>query len=74
MVEGLDLFRDRFREFDDAFVLIGGVACHEWFAQQGVEFRATKDLDIVLIVEAVAFSKFPRSKPAGSTVFARLDT
>ena len=53
MVKGLDLFRERFREFEGAFVLIGGAACHEWFAQQGVEFRATKDLDIVLIVEMV---------------------
>lgn len=53
MVKGLDLFRERFREYEDAFVLIGGAACHEWFAQQGAEFRATKDLDIVLIVEVV---------------------
>jgi hypothetical protein len=53
MVKGLDLFRERFREFEDAYVLIGGAACHEWFAQQGAEFRATKDLDIVLIVEMV---------------------
>ena len=53
MVRGLDLVRERFREFEGAFVLIGGAACHEWFAQQGVEFRATKDLDIVLIVEMV---------------------
>ncbi|PTY02767.1 hypothetical protein DB346_08310 [Verrucomicrobia bacterium LW23] len=53
MVKGLDLFRERFQEFEGAFVLIGGAACHEWFAQQGAEFRATKDLDIVLIVEMV---------------------
>jgi len=53
MVKGLDLFRERFRAFEGAFVLIGGVACHEWFAKQGVEFRPTKDLDIVLIVEMV---------------------
>jgi hypothetical protein len=51
MVKGLELFRERFRQFEGAFVLIGGAACHEWFAQQGADFRATKDLDIVLIVE-----------------------
>jgi hypothetical protein len=34
-------------------VLIGGVACHEWLASQGLEFRATTDIDIVLIIEAV---------------------
>jgi len=53
MVRGLDLFRERFRGFEGAFVLIGGAACHEWFAAQGAEFRPTKDLDIVLIVEMV---------------------
>ena len=53
MVIGLDLFRERFRKFDGSFTLIGGAACHEWFATQGAEFRPTKDLDIVLIVEMV---------------------
>ena len=53
MVKGLDLFRERFREFEGSFVLIGGAACHEWFAQMGAEFRPTKDIDIVLIVEMV---------------------
>lgn len=53
MVTGLDLFRERFREFEGAFVLIGGAACHEWFAAQREEFRPTKDLDIVLLVEVV---------------------
>jgi len=53
VVKGLDLFRERFREFQNSFVLIGGAACLEWFAQQGAEFRRTDDLDIVLIVEMV---------------------
>jgi hypothetical protein len=51
MVKGLDLFRERFRRFGSSFVLIGGVACHEWFVQQEAEFRPTKDLDILIIVE-----------------------
>ncbi len=54
MVRGLDLFRERFREFEGSFVLIGGAACDEWFAAAGLEFRATKDLDIVLIIEVLA--------------------
>ena len=53
MVKGLDLFRDRFREFEDSFILIGGAACDEWFASEGLAFRATKDLDIVLIIEVL---------------------
>lgn len=53
MVKGLDLFRERFREFEGAFTLIGGAACDEWFTAQGLPFRATKDLDIVLIIEVL---------------------
>ena len=54
MVRGLDLFRERFREFEGSFILIGGAACDEWFAASGLEFRATRDLDIVLIIEVLA--------------------
>ena len=53
MVKGLDLFRERFRKFEGSFILIGGAACDEWFSSVGLEFRATKDLDIVLIIEAI---------------------
>ena len=38
----------------DAFVVIGGVACDEWLTAQGLKFRATKDVDMVLIVESLA--------------------
>ena len=31
MVKGLEPFRERFREFEGAFTLIGGAACDEWF-------------------------------------------
>lgn len=53
MVKGLTLFRERFREFEASYTLIGGAACDEWFTSQGLPFRATKDLDIVLIIEVV---------------------
>ena len=53
MVKGLDLFRERFRDFEGSFTLIGGAACDEWFTAQGLPFRATKDLDIVLIIEVI---------------------
>ena len=50
-VKGLDLFSARFADFREAFVLIGGAACDLWFSDQNLAFRATKDLDIVLILE-----------------------
>jgi hypothetical protein len=53
MIRGLERFRKHFAEYRKAFILIGGVACHEWFATQGLEFRATKDMDIVLVVETL---------------------
>jgi hypothetical protein len=53
MVVGLGLFRERFRSFQDSFVLIGGAACDDWFGRQQLPFRATKDLDIVLLAEAL---------------------
>jgi hypothetical protein len=53
VIRGLDRFRDHFAEYRKAFVLIGGVACHEWLSTLGLKFRATKDIDIVLVVEAL---------------------
>ena len=34
-------------------MLIGGAACDEWFSRLSMTFRATRDLDIVQILEAV---------------------
>lgn len=53
MVEGLTMFRDRFRGLDDCYVLIGGTACDLWMGERALDFRATKDLDMVLVVEAL---------------------
>lgn len=51
MVKGLALFAEHFRDHRDRYVLIGGAACDLALQAAGVEFRATKDLDIVLCVE-----------------------
>jgi len=53
MVAGLDIFRDYFAEDTDKYVLIGGAACDILFTRNDVPFRATRDLDVVLIVEAL---------------------
>jgi hypothetical protein len=53
MVKGLDIFREHFKDFPDSYVLIGGVACYLAMEEAGVDFRATKDLDIVLCAEAL---------------------
>ncbi len=50
MVRGLDVFRDWFRDFTDKYILIGGTAADAAMAEAGEDFRATKDLDIILVV------------------------
>lgn len=52
MVKGMDKFREYFAEYADQYVLIGGAACDISFNESNMDFRATKDLDMVLIVEA----------------------
>jgi len=53
MVRGLAKFREQFRSHAGQYVLIGGAACDLLMEEAGLEFRATKDLDIVLSVEAL---------------------
>jgi hypothetical protein len=53
MIKGLDIFIDFFHEFNEQYVIIGGVACDIIFDDYNIPFRATKDIDMVLIVEAL---------------------
>lgn len=50
-VKGLDIFSETFKEYKENYILIGGAACDLWFSEQGMEFRKTKDLDVVLILD-----------------------
>jgi len=54
MVEGLGIFKDHFKDHTDHYILIGGSACDWQLEQKGFNFRATKDLDIILVVEALS--------------------
>lgn len=53
MVKGLDLFSKYFNDYKDQYVLIGGSACDVIFEFNDSYFRATKDLDIVIIIEVL---------------------
>ena len=53
MVKGIDIFKEFFSDFQDQYVLIGGAACDIVFQEANLPFRATKDLDMVLIIEAL---------------------
>lgn len=52
-IRGLDVFGQHFSDFRDQYVLIGGVASWLTMDEAGQSFRATKDLDIVLVIEAL---------------------
>lgn len=54
MVTGMVQFRQHFAGYENAFVVIGGAACDEWFTREGARFRATKDIDMVLVLEALS--------------------
>jgi hypothetical protein len=51
MVRGLQRFRDAFAAHAHQYALIGGTACDLLLSQVDLPFRATKDLDIVLLSE-----------------------
>lgn len=53
MVTGFTLFKEKFEAFQGQFVVIGGTACDLLMENEELEFRATKDIDIVLIVESM---------------------
>ena len=67
MVRGIDTFRRYFAEYEEQYVLIGGAACDILFESNDAAFRATRDLDMVLIIEALT----PETRGVGpvSTVF-----
>ena len=52
-MKGLDIFREHFAGTDHQYVLIGGAACEIIMQEVELDFRATKDLDLVLLVEAL---------------------
>lgn len=53
MVKGMDTFKKYFAEYENQYVLIGGAACDIAFESNDTTFRPTRDLDMVLIVEAL---------------------
>ena len=54
MVKGLDVFKKYFEAYSDNYVIIGGTACDILIEDAGFTPRATKDIDIILIVEALS--------------------
>ena len=53
MVRGIEIFKEKFRDYKGQYVFIGGAACDIILGREGISFRNTKDLDIVLLAEVL---------------------
>ena len=51
MVPGIDSFREKFKDYTDYYTIIGGTACDILLSEVDLPFRATKDIDMILIME-----------------------
>ena len=54
MVIGFDRFREAFQDFAENYIVIGGSACDWLFTSLNTQFRATKDIDLVVIAERMS--------------------
>ena len=63
-MRGLSVFKEKFADYSGNYVVIGGMACLIIFEDVGESFRATQDVDIVVLMEennhdfAAAFWEF----------------
>jgi hypothetical protein len=53
MVVGLEMLRTYLAGYDRHYTIIGGTGCEIRLEGQGIPFRATKDIDILLILESL---------------------
>ena len=58
MVNGLKLFKEQFQTFNDCYTVIGGTACSILMEDAALAFRATQDIDMILLVESQQFNDF----------------
>lgn len=53
MLLGNETFKRHFVDFKDQYIVIGGTACELLLAEAALDFRLTRDIDMVLVVEAL---------------------
>lgn len=51
MIEGLEKFKEKFKDYSDNYTVIGGAACDILMSQENIDFRATKDIDMIVLLE-----------------------
>ena len=77
MVIGFDRFREAFQDFAENYIVIGGSACDWLFTSLNAQFRATKDIDLVVVAErmspAFAAMIWEFVRAGGYSVYERKD-
>lgn len=51
MILGMESFREHFKGYEDCYTIIGGAACDVLMSDAALSFRATKDIDMILLIE-----------------------
>ena len=51
MVIGFEVFREAFKGYEDCYTIIGGTACDILMNKANLDFRATRDIDMILLIE-----------------------
>jgi hypothetical protein len=51
MVNGIETFREKFKDYTDCYTVIGGAACEILMTDADMAFRATKDIDMIVVLE-----------------------
>lgn len=51
MVNGLDIFAEKLKAYADNFIIVGWTACSLEMNDAGINFRATNNIDMIVIVE-----------------------
>ncbi len=54
MIAKIQRFCSFFSEHKDCYALLGGAACSVWYMNRRPHFRPTKDVDVVLLIEALS--------------------
>ena len=51
MVRGFESFQEHFKGYEDCYTIIGGTACDILMSEAALPLRATKDVDMILLIE-----------------------
>lgn len=51
MVMGFEVFKEAFKGYEDCYTIIGGTACDILMGKVNLNFRVTKDIDMILLIE-----------------------